>query len=272
MSVNHWSRPSPPAGRCSSRRCVRTPSVIALRAQPGRGPMATRRSCCSASRRSWPRPSPTVEAVDRSAEMIAASSWPGDGPESKRAIGRRLARSLRRAPLSRRWSATAASNALTSLDGCGVPAGGSWSGAASSRAVSFACRLFERPERCRSASADLRAHRRPEPGALNFHAFKWQARDASLAEARRRRVPVAEHSRQRFQARWPDRGALWPGRTGWSREAEIDTIDVYAGLARSPTASPSRAEFTAGCCRRAARRSSSSPAAAIRHGRPAARC
>jgi hypothetical protein len=173
-----------------------------------------------------------VEAVDRSAEMIAAL-WPGDGPGKRAIRGDWL--DLCGEPRFAAVVGDGSPNALTSLEdaawllrivvGLLLPGG------------SFACRLYERPA-VPFTIDDLLATT-SKPGVMNFHAFKWQLA-MHIAETSSPTVHVASIL-ERFDALFPDRDAL-AGRTGWAR-AEIDTIDVYA---RSPLAYtfPDRVEFT----------------------------
>ena len=173
-----------------------------------------------------------VEAVDRSAEMIAAL-WPGDGPRKRAIRGDWLDLGG-----EARFAAVVGDgspNALTSLEDASfllriaaellLPGG------------TFACRLYERPEV--PFTVDDLIETTSRPGVMNFHAFKWQLA-RHIAEATSPTVQVASIL-ERFAALFPDRAAL-ARRTGWSR-AEIDTIDVYAGSPLAYTF-PDRIEFT----------------------------
>lgn len=174
----------------------------------------------------------SVEAVDKSAEMIAAL-WAGDAPGRRAIQGDWL--ELAGAPRFPAVVGDGSPNALTSLDAIArllrivvdllLPGG------------AFACRLYERPAVPFTVD-DLRATT-SRRGAMNFHGFKWQLA-LHIAEASSPVVPVARIG-ERFDALFPDRDAL-AEQTGWTR-AEIDTIDVYKG---SPVAYtfPNRVEFT----------------------------
>ena len=173
-----------------------------------------------------------VEAVDRSAEMIAAL-WPGDGPGKRAVRGDWL--ELGGEPRFAAVVGDGSPNALTSLDDAArllrivvallLPGG------------SFACRLYERP--AVPFTVDDLVATTSRPGVMNFHAFKWQLA-LHIAETSSPTVRVAGIL-ERFDALFPDRDAL-ARRTGWTR-AEIDTIDVYAGSPLAYTF-PNRAEFT----------------------------
>lgn len=174
----------------------------------------------------------SLEAVDRSAEMIAAL-WSGDTPLRRAICGDWL--ELAGEPRFRGIVGDGSPNALTSLADIGrlfgivarllLPGG------------AFACRLYERPAVPIGLDDVLATTQRRD--AMNFHAFKWQLA-LHLAEATSPVVPVARIG-ERFDALFPDRDAL-AARTGWSR-AEIDTIDVYAGSPLAYTF-PNRVEFT----------------------------
>lgn len=175
---------------------------------------------------------PTLEAVDKSPEMIAAL-WPGDAPGRRASCGDWL--DLAGAPRFQGVVGDGSPNALTSLEEVGrlleiaasllLPGG------------VFACRLYERPAVPFGVDDLLATTNRR--GALNFHAFKWQLA-LHLAEVSSPVVPVARIG-ERFDALFPDRDAL-ARRTGWSR-AEIDTIDVYTGSDLAYVF-PNRVEFT----------------------------
>ena len=173
-----------------------------------------------------------VEAVDRSAEMIAAL-WPGDGPRKRAIRGDWL--ELDGEPRFAAAVGDGSPNALTSLEDAArllrivvellLPGG------------SFACRLYERPAAPFTVEDLLETTSRP--GVMNFHAFKWQLA-MHIAETSTPTVHVASIL-ERFDALFPDRDAV-SQRTGWTR-AEIDTIDVYAGSPLAYTF-PNRIEFT----------------------------